>query len=103
MNYRTFSCQKLSREVLIGDEEDKYIPAHDVFAIVISHLKERILNDVRAQNSGIKDDDIQYVITVPAIWSDAAKQFMREAATDPRVTIEIENIMSLTYIAEFIR
>ena len=59
--------------------------AHEVFVHVIAYLKERILNEVGAQNSGIDDVGIQYVMTVPAIWSDAAKQFMREAATDPRV------------------
>ena len=59
--------------------------AHEVFVHVIAHLKARILNEVRAQNSDIEDGGIQYVMTVPAIWSDAAKQFMREAATDLRV------------------
>ena len=29
---------------------------------------------------GITMNDIHWVLTVPAIWSDAAKQFMREAA-----------------------
>lgn len=28
----------------------------------------------------IKDDDIGWVITVPAIWNDTAKKFMRLAA-----------------------
>jgi len=28
----------------------------------------------------IKPTEIGWVLTVPAIWSDAAKQFMREAA-----------------------
>ena len=30
----------------------------------------------------IKPCDIKWVLTVPAIWSDAAKQFMREAAVE---------------------
>ena len=29
---------------------------------------------------GIVETDIQYVITVPAIWDPKAKQFMRRAA-----------------------
>jgi len=28
----------------------------------------------------VKDTDYHWVLTVPAIWEDAAKQFMREAA-----------------------
>lgn len=27
------------------------------------------------------EDDIRFVLTVPAIWNEAAKQFMREAAS----------------------
>jgi len=30
--------------------------------------------------TGIHDEDYHWVITVPAIWTDGAKQFMREAA-----------------------
>ncbi|KAK3602775.1 hypothetical protein CHS0354_026322 [Potamilus streckersoni] len=32
------------------------------------------------RNSGLQKSDIRWVLTVPAIWNDAAKQFMREAA-----------------------
>ena len=31
-------------------------------------------------HSEVNPDVIRWVITLPAIWSDAAKQFMREAA-----------------------
>lgn len=34
----------------------------------------------RALHYGIKEADIQFVITVPANWTDHVKQFMREAA-----------------------
>ena len=30
----------------------------------------------------VKRDDIFWVLTVPAIWDDSAKQFMREAAVN---------------------
>jgi hypothetical protein len=32
------------------------------------------------QGTGLKVDEIQWVLTVPAIWSDPAKQFMRVSA-----------------------
>lgn len=35
---------------------------------------------------GVKENNIRWVFTVPAIWSDAAKQFMTEAA----VLVKIE-------------
>ena len=31
--------------------------------------------------TGLRPGDIHWVLTVPAIWTDAAKQFMRKAAT----------------------
>ena len=34
-----------------------------------------------------KTDDIQWVLTVPAIWTPRAKQFMREAAYEVRFAL----------------
>ena len=34
----------------------------------------------RLKDGGVTDADVHWVLTVPAIWDDAAKQFMREAA-----------------------
>ena len=88
----------MSRDAAIKDAEGKSMQAHEVFVHVIAYLKERILNEVRAQNNDINDDCIQYVLTVPAIWSDAAKQLMREAATDPRVI----NVLIITHFDIYI-
>ena len=38
------------------------------------------LNEVSIVQSGFSVEDIQWVITVPAIWRQSAKQFMRHAA-----------------------
>ena len=35
---------------------------------------------LETRDNGFKADDIQWVLTVPAIWTPRAKQFMREAA-----------------------
>lgn len=55
--------------------------AMDVFAISIRHLKDNML---KKMNSNVTSDfflkDIEFVLTVPAIWGDTAKMFMREAA-----------------------
>ncbi|XP_071141784.1 heat shock 70 kDa protein 12B-like [Mytilus edulis] len=34
----------------------------------------------KKQGTGVKIQEIQWVLTIPAIWTDAAKQFMRECA-----------------------
>ena len=48
----------------------------------IKYLKDHLLKNTRDRLSGLEEEDIQWVLTVPAIWNDAAKQFMREAAED---------------------
>ena len=49
----------------------------------IRYLKDHLMNMLNKQTGGSFDEsDIQYVITVPAIWKDNAKQFMREAAQE---------------------
>ncbi|XP_052068176.1 heat shock 70 kDa protein 12A-like isoform X2 [Mytilus californianus] len=54
--------------------------ALDVFSLSIKALKDHFLNKIREQIAEIDIDDIRWVLTVPAIWSDGAKQFMRSSA-----------------------
>ena len=56
--------------------------AIDVFSGAIKYLKDHLIKALNARNAcnEISADDINWVLTVPAIWSDPAKQFMREAA-----------------------
>ena len=51
-----------------------------VFTMSIKYLKEHLLNTLGNRASGVTDRDVHWVLTVPAIWNDNAKQFMREAA-----------------------
>lgn len=44
------------------------------------HLKKKTLSKI------ISKKDIRWILTVPAIWSDAAKRFMRKCAVDVRKT-----------------
>ena len=39
-----------------------------------------MLKTIDRKNLGVKENNIRWVLTVPAIWSDPAKQFMIEAA-----------------------
>lgn len=56
--------------------------AVDVFAKVILYLKQHLLSKVKSldTNMQLSPSDIQWVVTVPAIWDDKAKFFMRKAA-----------------------
>lgn len=60
--------------------------ALDVFSAAIEFLKNHLINSVNKRSSANEVDltAIRWVLTVPAIWSDSAKQFMREAAEKVR-------------------
>ena len=51
--------------------------ALEVFGESIRYLKDHALCQL---GGTFDDDDIRWVLTVPAIWDDSAKQFMRLAA-----------------------
>lgn len=53
-----------------------------IFSMSIRYLKGHFLESLNKQKIGIEETDILYVLTVPAIWDDSAKQFMREAAVE---------------------
>lgn len=56
--------------------------AKTVFAHSIRFLKDEAVEIIRREtgDEGYKVEDIRWVLTVPAIWTPKAKQFMREAA-----------------------
>ena len=65
---------------MLEDECGKRMKAMDVFSAMIKFMMNHMISQCKNQTSGIEETDIKWVVTVPAIWSDTAKQFMREAA-----------------------
>ncbi|KAH3808135.1 hypothetical protein DPMN_136486 [Dreissena polymorpha] len=53
----------------------------------LKYLQKHLLDALSMSKIGTRETDLKYVITVPAIWGIAAKQFMREAA------IEVQNTL----------
>lgn len=82
----------------------KKFPAFQVFSLSIKALKDHLETTLQNQGIDVKSDEIKWVLTVPAIWSDSAKQFMREAAiavrSQPSLTlqIKIECIYEIVYV-----
>lgn len=59
-----------------------------VFTHCINHMRKHLLKDIEEKLAGeITMDDIHFVLTVPAIWDDTAKMFMREAAVDVMLSL----------------
>lgn len=60
-----------------------------MFSYSIRFLKDHIMEEIK--KSVIQEAagaiDLEYVLTVPAIWGDKAKMFMREAAIGVRLSI----------------
>ena len=59
--------------------------AYLVFGHALRFFKDTCLSAINESLVGgraITTEDVQWVITVPAIWRQSAKQFMRYAATE---------------------
>lgn len=78
--------EKLNRNTMLNDETKKPLEAKKVFAMSIKYLKDHLFQSMKDKIPDIRSSDICYVITVPAIWSDGSKQFMREAALEAGIT-----------------
>lgn len=74
--------ERLTKETIVEDETGKSMNALDVFSSAIQYLKNHLQNLLIEQ--GMKDreevmEKVRWVLTVPAIWTDPAKEFMMEA------------------------
>eukprot|EP00117_Sycon_ciliatum_P037973 scpid44333/ scgid28299/ Heat shock 70 kDa protein 12A len=75
------SSEELHKGVELTAANGKKVLALRVFACALHFFKEHCLQELSDQSSTtILNSDIRWVITVPAIWKQPAKQFMRQAA-----------------------
>nr|XP_019921191.2 heat shock 70 kDa protein 12B [Crassostrea gigas] len=79
---------QLSKSMLIKDDKGNEAPALYVFAQVIRYLKNHLLSALDTKNTTINNEDIHWVLPVPALWTCSAKQFMREAANKAGILTE---------------
>ncbi|KAK3602832.1 hypothetical protein CHS0354_026386 [Potamilus streckersoni] len=109
----TLHNKQIKRDVEITDDKGLTMPAIKVFGAAIKFLKLHLLATVAKLDSCVTENDVHWVLTVPAIWSDAAKQFMREAAaieresgrlsTEPQLNVSqnmLEGTLGLFHIPE---
>ncbi|XP_052793770.1 heat shock 70 kDa protein 12A-like [Mya arenaria] len=84
-----YKSKKLKRTAMLDDELGKKMSAMDVFAACIRYLREHLMF-LCQEKSGARflERDVHWVLTVPAIWDDSAKQFMREAAVEAGIKSE---------------
>jgi hypothetical protein len=71
----------LNRNIELHAANGKAVSALAIFAHALHHFKNHALLDLSDQTgSNVAVEDVRWVVTVPAIWKQPAKQFMREAA-----------------------
>ena len=70
----------LSHRTVHGEGADVAIPLLTATSKILEFIREEVVD--RAASMSIKASDIGWVLTVPAIWDEAAKQFMRQAAAE---------------------
>lgn len=60
----------------------KQLPAFEVFAMSIKALDDHLMTmfQHKGNSEPLKIDDIKWILTVPAIWSEKSKQLMRRSA-----------------------
>ncbi|XP_056017396.1 heat shock 70 kDa protein 12A-like [Ostrea edulis] len=76
------SEKAISRKTKLKDATGKEIEAIKVFELSIKYLVGDLMKTLKNSYPDLKESDVEYVITVPAIWDDRSKQFMREAARE---------------------
>lgn len=77
-----FDKTTLQMKYMLTDETGKQMEALQVFAAAINYMKDHMMKTCKKTvGSSVAESDIRWILTVPAIWTDGCKQFMREAAT----------------------
>jgi hypothetical protein len=72
---------ELNAETTIAASNGHEFPALELFSLALRYFKEHALKELSSQSATIiVNEDVRWVITVPAIWKAPAKQFMRQAA-----------------------
>ncbi|XP_053376408.1 heat shock 70 kDa protein 12B-like [Mercenaria mercenaria] len=70
------------RELLVEDQIGQQLPLFDVMSLFIKTLKDHCLKKLKTNGVNVELSKTLFVVTVPAIWSDEAKKFMRDAAVE---------------------
>ena len=77
--------QEIRGDAKLKEENGKELQSLTVFRYTIQYLKQHLVNVVRNSSPDVRDTDVRWVITVPAIWKDSAKKFMRQAAEEVKM------------------
>lgn len=75
-----YKSKELKSNMVIKEMGGKTMKAMVVFAFCIEYIKDKVLEKLSPAINGLNEDDVHWVLTVPAIWNDQARQFMIAAS-----------------------
>ena len=71
-----------NKEEIIADNRDSKQSLSFVISKILLKIKEEALAEIRRRNPIILDSDVEWKVTVPAIWKNESKDIMRRAAQE---------------------
>ena len=87
-------------EIQTENSQEKF-PIFLIISKILTEVKTRALQKIKNYDENIKDKDIKWVVTVPAIWSNQNKQIMIEASLNAGlIQRNTENSLFLSYEPE---
>ena len=87
-------------EIQPENSQEKF-PIFLIISKILTEVKTRALQKIKSYDENIKDKDIKWVVTVPAIWSNQNKQIMIEASLNAGlIQRNTENSLFLSYEPE---
>ncbi|XP_062582262.1 heat shock 70 kDa protein 12B-like [Saccostrea cucullata] len=81
------------KHILCKDIKGYTLEAGTVFMHCIKYLKNHLFDEIKKTLVFTKEEDIDFILTVPAIWGEKAKIFMRKAAMKAGIKNERLNIV----------
>lgn len=88
--WQNCALQELHQSMELEATNGRRVRATVVFSYALRYFRDtclKELSDMAIADHPITAADIQWVITVPAIWRQSAKQFMRHAANEVRMSV----------------
>lgn len=84
--------QNITDDTPIEDDFGKHLPLADVMTMSIKVMKDHVIKLLGDTGVPYPEAGTKWVITVPAIWSDPAKQVTRNAAEKVNPAHHIQNV-----------
>lgn len=81
---------------MLQSSNGRRLSAKTVFTLSLKYLCQLAISEISDQiGFKLSPEDVTWVITVPAIWSEGAKAFMRQAAIETTLVIDKQLYIAL--------